>query len=282
MRRDRRPVHLVRADLTDHRCAADGVSAMAVPTSTYQSMTPYQRDIDRWIIGAYRGRRPRFLAPGFPAPSSLPDHCATGCGKIDRSIGHPCVSCGRAIDVGFQRCIKCGGSWLANPKTHLPSIGVTPRIPQGSFWNELLHRLTQHKRSACWGHRRCIRWPRYGRRLGQCILLDQNGSLSIDGPQSLVGSIFRRCHMQQDAIDLPRVQAVLADPPWYEDETLAFLRTSARICADQGKVLLSAAPDGVRPGIQEERDRIITGAAESGLRFLGTERRVLSYATPFF
>ena len=116
----------------------------------------------------------------------------------------------------------------------------------------------------------------------QFILLDQNGSLSIIGPQPLVGSIFRRCDMLHDAIDLPEVQAVLADPPWYEDETLAFLRTAARICADQGKVLLSSAPFGVRPGIQEERDRIVRAAKESGLRFLGTEPHVLSYATPFF
>ena len=116
----------------------------------------------------------------------------------------------------------------------------------------------------------------------QFILLDQNGSLFIDGSLSPVGSIFRRCDMQHDEIDLPPVQAVLADPPWYEDETLAFLRTSARICADQGKVLLSAAPDGVRPGIREERRRIIVAAAESGLRFLGIERLALSYATPFF
>ena len=116
----------------------------------------------------------------------------------------------------------------------------------------------------------------------QFILLDQNGSLSIDGSQSLAGSIFRRCDMQHDAIDLPPVHAVLADPPWYEDETLAFLRTSARICADGGKVLLSAAPEGVRPSMREERERIIAWSAESGLRFLGIERLALSYATPFF
>ena len=116
----------------------------------------------------------------------------------------------------------------------------------------------------------------------QFILLDQSGSLSIGDPQPLAGSIFRRCDMQHDAIDLPEVQAVLADPPWYGGETLTFLRTAARICADRGKVLLSSAPDGVRPGIREERERIITGATESGLRFLGAERCVLSYATPFF
>ena len=78
------------------------------------------------------------------------------------------------------------------------------------------------------------------------------------------------------------MQTVLADPPWYEHETLVFLRTSVRICAVQGKVFLSAAPDGARPGIQAERERIIAGAADSGLRFLGIERLALSYTTPFF
>ena len=113
-------------------------------------------------------------------------------------------------------------------------------------------------------------------------LLDQNPLLADRLPCSALGTMFRCCDVKRDAIDIPSVQTVLADPPWYEDDAMGFLRTSARVCADQGTVFLSFAPDGVRPGIAEERQRIIDGATRLGLRFVGIEPLALSYATPFF
>ena len=113
-------------------------------------------------------------------------------------------------------------------------------------------------------------------------LLDQNPLLADRVPRSYLESVFRRCDIRHDVVDMPSVETVLADPPWYEDDVLGFLRTSARVCADQGTVFLSFAPDGARPGIAEERHRLIWEAEQLGLRFVGIERLALSYATPFF
>ena len=81
---------------------------------------------------------------------------------------------------------------------------------------------------------------------------------------------------------LAAVNVVIADPPWYEDDALGFLRASSEICTDHGIVLVSFAPDGVRPGIEDERERIIDAAAGLGLTFVEVEALKLSYATPFF
>ena len=105
---------------------------MAVSTSSYQSMTTYQRDIDRWIIRAYRVGAQDFwhlvsmLPAVYPtvvqqaverliAASSIPAHLA-----VERPTWIPAVH-------QVRRFLAC------QPQTHLPAIGVTLRIPQGAF-----------------------------------------------------------------------------------------------------------------------------------------------------
>ena len=250
-------------------------------TSTYQPMTIYQRDIDQWIIGAYRAGAQDFWRLVSMLPAVYPTVVRQA---VERLIAMSVIP----ADFAIER-----STWDSSGVSGAEVPGLPTPNPLASDWRytrgtagELLERVIistdPTQTVALLGSPSVHKMAAIREAPRQFILLDQNGSLLIDDSQSLVGSIFRRCDMQHDEIDLPPVQAVLADPPWYEEETLAFLRTSARICADQGKVLLSAAPDGVRPGIRQERERIIAGAAESGLRFLGIERLVLSYATPFF
>ena len=255
--------------------------AMAVPTSSYQSMTTYQRDIDRWIIGAYRVGAQDFWHLVSMLPAVYPTVVQQA---VERLIAASSIPAHLAVERP---------TWDSSGASGAEVPGLPTPNPLACDWRytkdtagELLERVVAStdptQTVALLGSPSVYKMAAIRESPRQFILLDQNGSLPIDDPQSLVGSQFRRCDMQHDEIDLPRVQVVLADPPWYEDETLAFLRTSACICADQGKVLLSSAPDGVRPGIREERERIIAGAAKSGLRFLGIERLVLSYTTPFF
>ena len=257
------------------------MSAMAVPTSTYQSMTTYQRDIDRWIIGAYRAGAQDFWHLVSLLPAVYPTIVRQA---VERLIAASVIPAYLAVERSTWDSSSVSGAEVPGLPTPNP-LAFDWRYTKDTA-GELLERVVASTEPTqtvgLLGSPSVYKMAAIREAPRQFILLHQNGSLSIGGPQSLVGSIFRRCDMQHDAIDLPPVQAVLADPPWYEAEALAFLRTAARICAEQGKVLLSSAPDGVRPGIQEERDRIITGAAESGLRFLGTERLALSYATPFF
>ena len=257
------------------------MSAMAVPTSTYQSMTTYQRDIDQWIIGAYRADAQDFWHLVSLLPAVYPTIVRKA---VERLIAASVIPAYLAVERSVWD--SSGASGAEVPGLPIPNpLAFDWRYTRDTA-SELLERVVAStdptQTVGLLGSPSVYKLAAIREAPRQFILLDQNGSLPIDGPQSLVGRQFRRCDMQDDEIDLPRVQAVLADPPWYEYETLAFLRTAARICADQGKVLLSTAPDGVRPGIQEERERIIAGAAKSGLRFLGAERRVLSYATPFF
>ena len=254
---------------------------MAVPNITYQSIATYEHDVDRWIVGACRAGAQDFWHLVSLLPAVYPTVARQA---VERLIAASSISAHLAV----ERL-----TWNSSSVSSAEVTGLPIPNPLAFDWRytrdtagELLERIVEStdptEMVGLLGSPSVYKMAAIRKAPRQFILLDQGGSLSIGDPQPLAGSIFRRCDMQHDAIDLPAVQAVLADPPWYEGETLAFLRTAARICSDRGKVLLSSAPDGVRPGIREERERIISGAAELGLRFLGAERCVLSYATPFF
>ena len=114
------------------------------------------------------------------------------------------------------------------------------------------------------------------------VLLDENRLLTDRVPLNSDGMKFIHCDVGKESVDIPSAQTVLADPPWYEDGVLHFLRTSARVCAEGGTVFLGFGANGTRPGISEERQHIIEEANKIGLRFAGIESLSLSYATPFF
>ena len=244
-------------------------------------MTIYHRDIDRSIIGAYRAGAEDFWHLVSMLPRVYPTVVRQA---VERLIAASVIPVNLAVerptwDSRGVSSTEVQGLPIPNP---LACDWRYTRHTAGGLLDRVISSTDPTRAVALLGSPSVYKMAMMREAPRRFILIDQNYSLSVDGPQSLEGSMFRRCDMQHDAIDLPPVQAVLADPPWYEDETLAFLRTSARICADQGKVFLSAAPDGVRPGIQEERGRIIAAATELGLRLLGIERLLLSYATPFF
>ena len=254
---------------------------MASSTSAYQPMTIYERDVDQWILGAYRTGAQDFWQLVSMLPAVYPTVVRQA---VERLIAASVIPADLAIERSTSNSSRASGAEVPGLPTPNP-LAFDWRYTRDTA-GELLERVVAltgpTQTVALLGSPSVYQMAAIREAPRQCILLDQNGSLPIDGSPSLMGNIFRRCDMRRDAIDLTPVQAVLADPPWYEEETLAFLRTAARICAARGKVFLSSAPDGVRPGIREERERIIAGAAESGLRFLETERLALSYATPFF
>ena len=249
--------------------------------STLQPMTIYQRNVDASIVAAYRAGAQDFWHLVSMLPAVYPTVVRQA---VERLIAASVIP----VHLAVER-----PAWDFSGVSNAEVPGLPTPNPRAFDWRytrdaacELLNRVIAStdpsQAVALLGSPSVYKMAMMREAPRRFILIDQNYSLSVDGPQSLEGSMFRRCDMQHDAIDLPPVHAVLADPPWYEDETLAFLRASARICADQGKVFLSAAPDGVRPGVQEERGRIIVAAAELGLRLLRIERLQLSYATPFF
>ena len=114
------------------------------------------------------------------------------------------------------------------------------------------------------------------------ILFDQNDSLTNSEVCSLSGGRVYCCDLMHGVPSLPLVHAVLADPPWYVDHAMGFLRAASQISASGATILLSFGPDGMRPGIPGERNRIIAEAEAMGLRLTGIDHLALSYATPFF
>ena len=177
-RETRRPVLLGRADSTDHRCAADGVSAMVVSTSTYQPMTIYQRDIDQWIIGAYRAGAQDFWRLVSMLPAVYPTVVRQA---VERLIA-ACRSSLRILPSRGRRGIQAvyqGRRFLAcQPPTHLPPIGVTPRGTAGELLERVITSTDPTQTVALLGSPSVHKMAAIREAPRQFILLDQNGSLS--------------------------------------------------------------------------------------------------------
>ena len=113
-------------------------------------------------------------------------------------------------------------------------------------------------------------------------LLDRNNPVTPSETSHYSGGTVYGCDLMHGVPSLPPVHAVLADPPWYVDEAIGFLRSASQSCASGATILLSFAPDGMRPEIRDERRQIIARAEAFGLSFVGLEHLAVSYATPFF
>jgi hypothetical protein len=115
--------------------------------------------------------------------------------------------------------------------------------------------------------------------LGSITLLERNPSHY----RSLSDGItFACCDVLRDSIPSASNGLVVADPPWYEAETIGFLWTASTLSRTGAHVLLSLPPVETRPGIKEEREGITAAAAGFGLEFLRLSEGVLRYGTPFF
>ena len=113
-------------------------------------------------------------------------------------------------------------------------------------------------------------------------LLDRNNPVAPSGTSHYSGGTVYGCDLMHGVPSLPPANAVLADPPWYVDEAVSFLRSASQSCVSGATILLSFAPDGMRPEIRDERRLIIARAEALGLSYVGIETLALSYATPFF
>jgi hypothetical protein len=115
--------------------------------------------------------------------------------------------------------------------------------------------------------------------LGSVTLFERNP----DHYQSLSDGITFTCSdVLRDPIPTGANSVVVADPPWYEPETIGFLWTASTLSGTGAHVLLSLPPVETRPGIHEERERITAGAAGFGLELVRLTKGVLRYRTPFF
>lgn len=115
--------------------------------------------------------------------------------------------------------------------------------------------------------------------LGAVTLFERNPNHSRSVSD---GMTFTCCDVLRDPIAAGTNSVVLADPPWYEAETIGFLWTASTLAGTGAHVLLSLPPVETRPGIPEERERITAAAVRFGLELVRLTEGVLSYRTPFF
>jgi hypothetical protein len=114
-------------------------------------------------------------------------------------------------------------------------------------------------------------------------LLDRNPSIvaSFATPRAAVSAIC--CDVTQGRLPNLMAQAVLMDPPWYEEELRAFLRTACQISLPGAYFLVSLPPLGTRPGMPEERRCVLQWAQQQlGLTLRQMEPATLLYQTPPF
>jgi len=85
-----------------------------------------------------------------------------------------------------------------------------------------------------------------------------------------------------DEVDLEPAELIVADPPWYQLETQAFLWTARQACIPGSSVWMSVPPVGTRPGVTAELDGLLDWASTLGLKVDDYLHGVVSYVSPLF
>lgn len=118
---------------------------------------------------------------------------------------------------------------------------------------------------------------------GSFLLVDRNPRLKAHLPQCSPRSVIETMDIiNGEPPARGSFRVVVADPPWYEDETKSFLWVSTRMCELDGHILLSFPSIGARPGVSEEWDRFLESLPGFGLELVRIEESALSYLTPPF
>jgi hypothetical protein len=91
-----------------------------------------------------------------------------------------------------------------------------------------------------------------------------------------------RCDLASGELPELHAQAVVADPPWYPDDTRVFLWAAARLAAADAPVLLAQPGPATRPGVLAERAGILSFAQSTGLEAARIHPAALAYVSPPF
>jgi hypothetical protein len=82
--------------------------------------------------------------------------------------------------------------------------------------------------------------------------------------------------------DLVIADLVIADPPWYPEETSAFVRIAAEILRVNGYLILSHAPAGTRPSAIDDAADARATIQAGGMEIVSERTLLLRYQTPPF
>lgn len=80
----------------------------------------------------------------------------------------------------------------------------------------------------------------------------------------------------------PTFDAVVIDPPWYEEHVLRFLFFAESKLRLGGRMFIAMPARGTRPGIEEETCRVLNWCSSLGLDLIEIRAGQIPYETPFF
>jgi hypothetical protein len=120
--------------------------------------------------------------------------------------------------------------------------------------------------------------------LRQHVLLDRNTAVldainarGVHAPHVVIG-------VDLQAVERLRFNAgaVIADPPWYLDDTVVFLSVAVEVAAPGATIVLCQPAVGTRPGVRVERDALLDRVSSLGLELIGVRSSSVRYMTPHF
>ncbi len=123
--------------------------------------------------------------------------------------------------------------------------------------------------------------------MSQCVafkrtlLFDKDEAIRECLPAGLQ-SRFWSCDLRRQRPDRAHADLVIADPPWYVEEMMSFLAAGQAVARRGGHIHLCIPPVGIRPGIEEERRRLFSWAADGGLRLETLSEGKVQYEAPPF
>jgi hypothetical protein len=117
---------------------------------------------------------------------------------------------------------------------------------------------------------------------GRLVAIDQSRAL-IDSVRQLSLPIelvlADVCRSESNGV---LVDAVVIDPPWYFEQTLAFFVAAAHMCRIGGHVIAVLPGAGTRPGVTREKARLFEWCEANGLELVRSEPQSVPYETPLF
>ncbi len=107
------------------------------------------------------------------------------------------------------------------------------------------------------------------------VLVDKTATSFEDGS--------RRADVRCNSWSIPRAPTlVIADPPWYKDDLLGFIAVASRHAVTGGRVVISFPGSLTRPGVDRDREELLTVALSMGLRLEQHLISELRYVSPPF
>ena len=112
------------------------------------------------------------------------------------------------------------------------------------------------------------------------VLVDKNPAYRRSG-HSANGQVISH-NLLEGALSELQGQVVVANPPWYEEYTRAFLWHASKCCRIGGYVFIVRPGNGTHAGMQEEWRSLVRNGNRLGLKYVRIEPFAIRYESPYF